>query len=667
MTTSTDTANQQIAAQQTPVQVTGVSSVILVKDGSAIVKATGVSHSALVVTEPSTGADAVFFNGATQLAIVKDTTANVLATGVKHSVLIVTEKPVGADAAFVNQVSQVLLVREPGAPVAATNVVHQALIVTEEPAGRDNVYATQVVNTILLAEPGAPANVTHVDQQVLIVTDPAPPPEAVSISNVLNTVIIAEPPAPAEVTSVTSSSLVITEGPKLAADATGVSQVAITQDLDHGILYANGVSQETLIITEARSRDPDRVKVMTTSFSYIKPYEHPSVFAERHRTRGMARGIACVTKFKIPTAIAAQHRLKVFALGSASAQEFIDPKELAAKIQVNTFEKAVVLGTLYPERVVSAINTPSVVGIVAQTATKPAPEDIQSDSRTPQIAEGIALSSEFAVPTDVRSSTKVRTLRSEVGYAVTALDPSGIRTTKVALQATFISASMSQYKNGSDIQSSTEVQILDCIVACGTSYQKDIQSNTNVRSNYVEAAIRGEYIEPNDPMFKSMIHLNRLKNETAVATELPFPDSIRSQGRVRAVKVEHCTITTKYVDPTKLVSNSDVPSLVQLMAQASERSDPAGIKPSSLAYQLQFSSAYGVDRYTILPMPSMLSNQIQVEVVNGIEMYDPSTIENTDRVYLLTTMLVLSTQYSDPNATKPNRRVSSVKVTRKKA
>lgn len=666
MTTLTNGVTQIILVedQSAPVSSTSVSSTVLVAEPPAIVSIAGASSSTLIVTEAAFGPDATYFNGVGQQIIVKDGSADVSLSAVNHSVLIVTQGAIGADASYLNQLYHSSLVREAAGKTSITGAVHQALIVTEGPPGLGNVDLNSLLQTILIAELGSPTSATQVSQRTLVVTDPAPPLDSAFIGGVKASTLILEPPAPVRVPKVLESALLLTEGPILTGISTGVTQVVITQDLYHGELYANAASQSTLVITEAKSRDPDRLKVLTNSYSYVKPYNHPSTFAEKHRLRGLTRGIATVTKFKIPTQVAAMQSVKILTTCSVVKQEFMDPKDLAAKIQVRTLEHAVVSKTLYPEHVISDARTLFASKLVAQKTVHEAPQDIQSDSRALQISNAVATASEFADLATIRSMTQTQVLRGEVAYSVTATDPSGIRTVKQALQANIASASAVEFADAALIQSDARVQILDVITAHAFEYEKDIQSTTVVGSNCMQVVMPFEYISPTDPMFKSQIHLVRLKNETVLATTKADPAEMKSNARTRAVKVEHCAVSA-YADPITVKSSNAVTGLTHSVAQVSERPNPAGITPSIYNYQLAFCSAYGVDRYVILPTSMLTVNQIAVESALAIEMYDPSLISDTDRVYMIGILTALESPYPDPNATKPNRRVSSARVTRK--
>ena len=597
-----------------------VTQIILLEDKSAPVSSAGVSSTVLVV----------------------DLSAPVCSAGVSSSSLIVTEQAVGADASYLNQLYHATLFRESGGKTSISSAVHQALIVTEGPPGLGYVDVNNVLQTILVAESNSPTIATQVNHQTLIL----------------------EPSAPSRATKVGSSVLLITEGPILSGIVTGVANVVITQDLDRGELYANAASQSTLVITEAKSRDPDRLKVLTNSYSYVKPYNHPNDFAENHRIRGLTRGIATVTKFKIPTQVAAMQSVKVLTTSSVVKQEFMDPKDLAAKIQVNTLEHAVVSKTLYPEYVISNVQTPSTSHLIAQRTVQVAPQDIQSDSQSLQISNAIASTSYFPDLIGIRSMTQTQTLRGEVAYSVTAADPSGIRTVKQALQATIASASNVPFVNSALIQSDTTVCNLDIVTAQVTEYEKDVQSTTTVYSNCMQVVMPLEYLSPTDPAFKSQIRLVRLKNETVLATILADPAEMKSTARTRGVKVEHC-ILSAYTDPTTVKSSTATKGLTHSIAQVSERPNPAGITPSIYNYHLAFYSASNADRYTILPSSSQTLNQIVVEAALSVEMYDPITIHATGRVYTVGILTALESPYPDPTDAKPNRRVSSARVTRK--
>lgn len=666
MTTLTNGVTQAILVEDPPaiVSSTGVSATVLVTDPSATVSSAGVSSSTLIITEQAFTKEATFFSGVGQQIIVADGSADVSISAVNHSVLIVTQGAIGADASYLNQVYHTALLREAAGKTSLTSAIHQALIVTEGPPGLGNVDLNSLLQTILIAEPGSPTLATQVSQRTLVVTDPAPPLDSAFIGGVNASTLILEPPAPVRVPKVLESALLLSEGPILTGTATGVTHVVITQDLYHGELYANAASQSTLVITEAKSRDPDRLKVLTNSYSYVKPYNHPSTFAEKHRLRGLTRGIATATKFKIPTQVAAMQSVKILTTSSAVKQEFMDPKDLAAKIQVRTLERAVVSKTLYPEHVISDARTLFASKLVAQKTVHDAPQDIQSDSRALQISNAVATASEFTDLATIRSMTQTQTLRGEVAYSVTATDPSGIRTVKQALQANIASASAVDFADVALIQSDTRVQTLGVITAHALEYEKDIQSTTIVGNNCMQVVLPLEYTIPTDPMFKSQIHLNRLKNETVLATAKEDPAEIKSNARTRAVKLEHCTMST-FVDPTTVKSTATVTGLMHSVAQPSERPNPAGITPSIYNYQLSFSSAYGVDRYVLLPTSMLTVNQITVESALSVEMYDPSLINVANRVYMVEILTALESPYPDPNATKPNRRVSSARVTRK--
>lgn len=666
MTTSTNNVIQVILVEDPPATVyaSGISSTVIIPDTSASVSVADVSSSTLIVTEPAFAKDATFSNGVGQQILVADASADVLAAAVKHSALIVTQGAIGADASYLNQLYHAALYREPGAAVSITGVEQRTLIVTESPPGIGNVDVNNVLQTILIAEPGSPTLATHVGQCALIVTDPAPPLDAVFIGDVKASALIIEPPSPVRVQQVTESTLLVNEGPILTSTATGVAHVVITQDLYHGELYANAASQSTLVVTEAKSRDPDRLKVLTSSHSYVKPYSHPNTFAERHRLRGLTRGIATVTKFKIPTQIAAMQSVKVLTTSSVVKQEFVDPKDLAAKIQVSTLEHTVVSKTLYPEHVISNVLTAAASHLIAQQIVHTAPQDIQSDSRLLQISNSSAVPSDFPELDNIRSQTQTRTLRGEVAYSVTATDPSGIRTVKQVLQANIASACKVAFADSALIQSDTHVCTLDIAMAHAIEYKKDIRSLTVVATNCMQVMMPLEYTIPTDPKFKSQIHLVRLKNETVLATVKPDPSEIKSNARGRSIKVEHCVVSA-YADPITVKSSNVVTNLLHSVAQVSERPNPAGITPSIYNYQLSFSSACGVDRYDILPSSSLTSNQLTIGAALSVEMYDPSLISDTDRVHMVGILIALESQYPDPSATKPNRRVSSARVTRK--
>lgn len=581
----------------------------------------------------------MFLTGVGQRVVVRDLSAPVANTAVTQLALIVTQAAIGADAAWVNQVSHSSLIREFGAKVSATGVVQQTLVITERPPGLENVQINNTAQTILVAEPGAPALATQVSQNSLIL----------------------EPPAPARVQQVNSSTLLVSEGPILTGITTGVIQTVISQDLYHGELYAASTVQLAAIITEVKSRDPDRLKVLTTSNSYLKAYDHPTTFAERHRIRILTRGIACNTKFKAPTAVAAVHTARTLTSMAAVEQPYTDPKDLAAKIQVTNLERAVATNTFYPERVISSAVTQTAAKMIAVEIEQLPPQDIQSDSRLHSIYDAAASSADFDDLTTIRSQTHVPTVRSEVAYVIAAIDPSGMRTTKTARQVYSAVATSTEYLER--IQSDTHVHVLDILSAHNRDYDQTVQSSTVARTGYAEVATNHEYIIPTDPIFKSQIRLNRLKNETMVSTTKVDPIEVRSKAQIRAVKVEH-VVETPYRLPVLVRSSATASFIDQSIASAAEMKDPAGIKPGRQLYQLQFSSTYTVDRYDVWPTSTIMLYQSTINLAMPTEMRDPSLIDIGNIVNQLGISVVVPAIYSDPAATRPNRRVSSARVTR---
>ncbi|MNC34906.1 hypothetical protein D3C75_833640 [compost metagenome] len=93
--------------------------------------------------------------------------------------------------------------------------------------------------------------------------------------------------------------------------------------------------------------------------------------------------------------------------------------------------------------------------------------------------------------------------------------------------------------------------------------------------------------------------------------------------------------------------------------------DPSGVKPGRQMYALAFSFAHGVDLYNIMPTSTISAQRLKTEAVSPITMRNPGDLGVTDRVYLVGILTAVEAAYADPENTKPKRRVSSARVTRK--
>lgn len=638
----------------------------LVKDNSAPVELSQVASTAIFVQEPSFTKETVWLNGLGHQALLVDKVGPVCISGTTLQVLAVTEPAFGKNATFANTVTHTTIVADPGAPVYINSSAHQVLVVTERPPGNEAVGISSVRQLTLIVDPALVKSSGSL-QQVLLVTDPAPPLSAVSISEVKSTVLIVDPPAPAKVGQVSGRTIVLREGPILTAAVTQVLHSTLALDLTRGTTHTNGAAQNTLLLTEAKSRDPDRAKVLTITSTHTKPYAHPSTFASNHRARLMVRNDVLSTKFKSPELVAAAHRTQIMVMETAKVQEFVDPRDLAAKIQAGTLEISAVVKTTYPEHVISDAVAQSTYQEVAQKWNATNPLDVQSDSDTSQLFAETVIKSLFPSPLDVRSPTLTTAAFTEIATKATAVDPNTYRTEKRPLQIAHMSMVLSEMTaDPVDLKSKIQASVLDITTAHrSTEYPKDVQSATIVESLATQVASVTPYISPTDPIFKSMIHLNRLKFEALSYSNLiQEPQDIQSTAVTRQISVRHA-VQAAFAAPETVISTNVVSGLYTGIACEKVMVDPAGVKPGRQMYQIQFSSAFGSEHYNILPTSSITAQRLKTESASPITMRNPSDLGVTDRVYLVGILTAVEAAYTDPENTKPKRRVSSARVTRK--
>lgn len=641
---------------------------VLAKDNSAPVNLSQTTSSVLFVREAAFTKESVWLNGLKQTVLVNDTSAPVHTTGSSQQLLIVTAAAPGVDASYIGQAVHQAIFAEAGEKVHATDVSHHTLIVTERPPGSDMVNITTATQSVLFSEP-AYVKISGSSQQLLITTDPAPPLTAPSISAVYASTLYVDPPAPSRMGQVASSSIILLEGPILTVGNTQTTQSALTLDLSRGTTLANGSGQLTLLLTEAKSRDPDRTKVLTISNSYTKPYAHPSTLASNHRARMLVRTDVLSTKFKVPTAVAAAYRGKVLVTGSASPQEYVDPRELAAKIQANTLEVAAIVRAPYPEKVISDVDVATLIHELALELDVPNPIDMQSPSNVCLLSHDIAAAAEFLSPLDARSPRTSHSMVEEIATVAEAPDPTTYRTVKQALQlAEMFAVASDIIEDPIDLKSQNQALLLDFATAHATpEYPERVQSETEVGTLSVEVLSLSEYIIPTDPMFKSMIHLNRFKFEAASASSMSTdPGLMQSLSSTRSISLRHCVKTT-YANPDDVKSTNVVCNILTGLALSRQMVDPAGVKPVRQAYQIQWLSAYTNDTYNILPKSSVNVQRMKTEIAAPCPMIDPVLLGITDRGYQMSILAAVTAEYADPGTPKPNRRISSATVTRKAA
>ena len=643
-----------------------VNQVTLIKDNTAPVNLSQAVSTVLFVQEPSFTKETVWLNGIGQQALLVDKVGPVNISGAVLQVLAVTEPSFGVDVPMVTKVVHHAIIVEPNLPVYSPSTSQQVLVVTERPPGNEAVNISKATQLTLIVEP-ALVSTSATSQQVLIVTDPAPPLSAVTISGARSAVLVEDPPAPARVGQVSSRTIVLREGPILTAGLNQVLHSALTLDLTRGTTLANGAAQSTLLLTEAKSRDPDRAKVLTITSTHVKPYAHPSTFASNHRARLMVRNDVLSTNFKSPELVAAAHRTQIMVMETAKVQEFVDPRDLAAKIQAGTLEISAVVKTPYPEHVISDAVAQSAFQEVAQKWIAANPLDVQSDSDAAQLFAETAIKSLFLSPLDVRSPTLTATAFAEIATKATAVDPDTYRTEKRPLQIAHMSMMLSEMTaDPVDLKSNNQVSVLDIAAAHrSTVYPKDVQSDTVVNSLLTQVLSATPYTSPTDPIFKSMIHLNRLKFETmSYCNLIQEPQEIQSPAALRNLSVRHA-VKAAFAAPEDVISTNVISELYTELACEREMVDPAGVKPGRQLYQIQFSSAFGSEHYNILPTSSIAAQRLKTETASPITMRNPIDLGVTDRVYLVGILTAVEAAYTDPSNAKPKRRVSSARVTRK--
>lgn len=647
-------------------RTTGANQTTLIKDDTAPVNLSQIVSSTLFVREPAFTKESVWVNGLGQQVLTADNSAPVNYTSVLQRTLVVTQAAVGIDASYANHASHQVIFSELAGLVHGNAVSQQVLVVTERPPGSDAVNSGTAVHLTLIVEPAFVKSSTAL-QQVLLVTEPAPPLSAVNISSVKLSALVEEPPAPAKIGQVRGQAIVLLEGPILTAGTGQVLHSTLALDLERGKTHTNGAAQHTLLLTEAKSRDPDRTKVLTITSTHTKSYAHPSTFASLHRARLMVRNDVLSTKFKDPTVVATAYRAKILVSETAKSQEFVDPRDLAAKIQAGTLEISAAVKTPYPEHVISDAVTQSAYQEVAQKWNATNPIAVHSDSVGHQLLAETAVKSMFLSPLDVRSPTWTASSFAEVATKSPAIDPNSYRTEKRPLQIAHMSAMFAELTvDPIDLKSKNQVSVLDIATAHhSTEYPKDVQSDTEAKSLSTQVLSVSQYISPTDPIFKSMIHLNRLKFEALVYSNMiQDPEDVQSPAVVRQLSVRHA-VQAAFLAPEQVISTNVVSELYTGVACEKVMLDPAGVKPTRQMYALAFSSAYGVDRYNIMPTSMISVQRVKTEAASPVTLRNPSDLGVTDRAYLLGILTAVKVSYTDPENTKPKRRISSARVTRK--
>lgn len=599
-----------------------------------------VTSTALIVTEAAFAKTTMFLNGASQSVMFRDGTAPTQPNKVSQSVLVVTERAFGATDNFVTRVYQ-SVIRKDQDPAFINAASQSVLIVTEAPPGLQNVHVAQIRESTLIMEAGDPARVTSVSQAVLVVTDPAPPLTAVFPSSIIHQVMYVDPPPPVNISGVTNYTLVLIEGPVRSVDVANVVHQTLTADLDRGQLHVNGTSQQTLAVTEPKSRDPDRVRIITSSSAARKTFVDPLSIASLHRLRGLTTS-------------------------TTVNKPYVDPLTLIPAYRLRNVSSSAVVSTPYPEKVQSESQTINLIQEVVVATQPENPEVIQSYSQAISLFSESAVAIPHVDPLSLRSPTNVSGLFIDVASSIAAADPSTLAAPQQVYVLTHSYASNVSFTPAAEIRSSARMWMAGLAAASSVEYQIPPQSSTVVNSYFQEVASGISMLDPTNEIFRPTLRVLRTKAEIVQAGN--YADVSDIQSTAAAAQVAIASATNKTFDaPTLFRSRSQYGSLQFISATPSlVFGNPSRFQPGGRNYQVGIMRLHPSTSFGNMPVSSEVVMTMMVQAACEVD-YGPAGKVPTSRLHLIDIMVANTADYPNPAGVKAKRRTSSVTVTRKAA
>lgn len=570
----------------------------------------------------------------------RDGTAPTQPSQVSQSVLVVTERAFSATDTFVNKVYQTVI-RKDQDPAFINAALQSVLVVTEAPPGLQNVNVAQIRESALILEAGDPARVASISQSVLVVTDPAPPLTAAFVANVINQVMYVDPPPPVNISGVANQTLVLIEGPVRSVEVDQVVHQTLAADLDRGELHINGTTQQTLAVTEPKSRDPDRIRILTSSSAARKAFVDPLSIASYHRIRGLTTS-------------------------TTVNKPYVDPLTLIPAYRLRNVSSSTVVSTPYPETVQSESQTTSVIQEVAVGTQPENPENVQSESQVISLFSESAVAIPSVDPISLRSPTDVSSLFLDVASSIDAVDPSTLAATQQLSVLAHSYASRMSYTPADTIRSSSRMWMTGLAAASSVEYQVPPQSSTVVNSYYQEVVSGLSMLDPTNEIFRPTLRVLRTKAEFAQVGNYSDLADIQSTTAVSQVAVSSAT-NKQFNDPVLFRSRSQYSSLQFISATSSHVfGNPSHFIPGGRTYQVGIMRMHPSTSFGSMPVSSEVVLNMMIQAACEVD-YGPAGRLPTSRLHLIDIMVANTADYPNPTGVKAKRRTSSVTVTRKVA
>lgn len=541
-----------------------------------------------------------------------------------------------AGRVFFTHANQSVLIPDLSAPVRASSVIQRTLIVTEAPPGTKNVGVGNVFTSALVYEGGGSSSSSGTTQTVLIVTEAAPPADSTSASGVSSLTLIVDPASPPRASATESQTLIQTEAPILDMNVLQVGQLTLAKDLNIGILSASGAASQTLILTEPKSVDPTRAKILTVHTTSKKDYESPLNFAVPYRFKIMVHNVAALSKFKNPTVVAANYRAAILVTQHVQVRSYRDPSGIAASYQTPILATNIAKAATFPAKVISDATARSVNNIVASALQAPNPQDMQSPTDFAQLMNLSVSPITLTDPVDLRPAYRFSANHVEVATKTTLNDPSEIFSYNTVLQSATLTASP-------------------------TVYEPNIQSSTTTTSYNMVVASPALFVWPDDPQFRPYIRTASSKYEAAQRSSWPDPATQMSSSKVVQIAIQR-SIAKNYLTPALVVSDCQVQLVATGAAHRADFVDPGPVEASGRGHQLQYTIALSVEDYNIWPIASITATSLTSLAAERASFRDPNSFFPSAMVLNESILVATSALYERP--TQRLRRTSSATTTR---
>lgn len=463
------------------------------------------------------------------------------------------------------------LLEDPAGPVLITEAHTTALVVTEPATGNGVSCMGGVIEQTLLVDPVGMPGLNQVVQLALEVTDPAPGPDAVSIRSARSLVLLSEPNSPGSLNQAFNATLLSVEKPDGRSRASRVTAITLIADLDRGVLGAGRVANDSLIVTEKRSADPRRFKIMSKCIAIRSTYRDPATIISDAALISIAMQRVDKTDKSNPVNIMSDSRLRQSSSLTVLENPYRNPLDFRQFAPTRQLHSKVAVNSLWAN-----------------------PQLITAPYRSRRAAEMVATATSFAAPTNVHSTSLLHGTNILSSHA--AQYPESVSSDQVVF--------------GTLIETAHTVDYLDPRDPALIPRLATHQTITFTAHN----------LDPFDsPEFiTSMINADVVRIETAANVDWPNPVTIRSAAPTPSVKSD-IAHPGAYLDPegikpsrrAGIVSilapvespnyNSLPTSPVEALqvrltaANSTKMTNPIAIKPSCQVYATYISSAYSVE------------------------------------------------------------------------